>query len=357
MSTFSCNNVDTTCTFDLMTEYNDPQTTLQCSSPTAVINSMQIGTTNTSTSGHLGCIQNVTCSDGEVLSGVVASTACANHADTIQTVTCAGKGGFNGYAVYDDNGAVAGFQPVCADGSIPDGLPTFDNTGTHVGPAVCPDGFYFRSFSMGNGCNDSSCVTENSITCAPLTDFCVGDNLNKGECVSFCNSFPGHCDKELLKYCADPVNFTKPICGCALPSAQYPLLAIQNATGTTVPIACDVRCQAQDHINLASTGTCSVGTLCVQSNLDITAVQSTLGQGITVSQTCTTTTNNGTTTNVASSLTSGTTLYLLIGVILIVIIAIIVIIVIVASSSSKKKKQEAARKAAAAANGAPPPPR
>ncbi|MEM3062059.1 MAG: hypothetical protein QW303_00745 [Nitrososphaerota archaeon] len=120
-----------------------------------------------------------------------------------------------------------------------------------------------------------------------LTGYCSGNNLQKRECIFFCKSNPGKCDDALRKYCNDPKNFTKEICGCALPLDQYPLSNFKTPEGESIPISCDQRCGVKpDAIRLQGQQDCKINAICVVNIDDFKIYDSYVKKGIEIRQDC-----------------------------------------------------------------------
>ena len=178
------------------------------------------------------------------------------------------------------------------------------------------------------------------MTSVPLSQICVGDALSTDMCTTYCGNNPGVCEAALNDFCGTPANFALPLCGCHLPASQYPLLNIKTLNNQAIPVSCDKRCQDPKAIPKQGISACAIGVVCIQSGIDITAVQSTVGGGITLSQNCGNT-GNATTSSPTSFLTSTA------GIIVIALIALIIlgiILALVVISRNTKKKQEAVKK-------------
>jgi hypothetical protein len=122
-----------------------------------------------------------------------------------------------------------------------------------------------------------------------MTSYCQEDRLDTMECVEFCKKNTGKCDAALLKYCKNPENFAKPVCGCALPSDQYTLNKLRTPTGEAVPISCDYRCGTiPEAIRLAGQQDCKIGAVCVQNfkDVEIHILQKQLPETIKIIQSC-----------------------------------------------------------------------
>ncbi|MEM0354040.1 MAG: hypothetical protein QXW79_00525 [Thermoplasmata archaeon] len=120
-----------------------------------------------------------------------------------------------------------------------------------------------------------------------LTNYCRGDNLQKRECIFFCKNNPGRCDYALKEYCKNPNNFTKEICGCALPLDQYPLSKFKTPEGESIPIACDQRCGVKtDAIRLQGQQDCKINAICVVDINDFKIYDSYVQKGIEIRQDC-----------------------------------------------------------------------
>jgi len=60
-----------------------------------------------------------------------------------------------------------------------------------------------------------------------MTDYCVGDNLNTEECITFCRMNPSECHTRLKEICANKMNEAawNDVCGCYYPDRVYDDLA------------------------------------------------------------------------------------------------------------------------------------
>jgi preprotein translocase subunit SecG len=280
----------------------------------------------------IGCIENVTDSSGVVIPGGTAGN-CGPNAIHLTVADCSAHGGLNGFNVISGSDYDV-VQPICVDG-FSTATPSPPSTGgsQQIPPQTCPIATHYLSQITANtNGNDISSLT---MTCSPLSQFCIGDNLNTPGCQAYCNSNVGLCDAAAHAYCSQTANFDKGVCGCALPDSQYPLIALNNSANTSIPIACDSRCQSTASIHLSNTGTCNVGTICVQSDLNISAVQSSVGKGINISQSCGNSSGGG--AGGTSFFTSTTGILVIVG--LVVAIIIIIIVIFIATSSGKKKNQ------------------
>jgi hypothetical protein len=296
----------------------------------------------------LGTIESVTCQNGQVLSTCVGNCP-PNSGDepNAQVQSCAGSSppgveGFMGRSgeAYDS------ITTICNDGTALPAPMNFSSGGSPFGPFACPISTHrLTEITASTGCSGTApgaCVTSMSMTCSPLEAVCSGETLlTDPYCYDYCSSNIGACDAQLQAICANSANYDLAICGCALPSSQYPLLNLNTSNGVSIPIACDKRCQASGSIPLAKTGTCNIGVVCVQSDINITAIQSTVGQGITLSQNCGSSTANNSTSSVTSFITS-TAGIIIIAVVLLIIILVIVLLVV--SSRNARKKRDALQK-------------
>lgn len=294
---------------------------------------------------YVGCIHNVTCSDGTILVPTVGNcTTDTNEIVSDCSGTHAGVAGFGGRS----GSSFDVMTVICGDGT-PAATPTFHPSGgTQFTTQFCPN----QTHRMGSitATTNSNRVYDINATCIPLQNICTGATLNDPACFDFCNSNTGSCDSELLSYCSDPTNYTKPICGCALPSSQYATLnLISQSSGISLPTACAAECAASTAIKLAKSGTCNVGTICVQSNIDITAVQSQLGGGITLTQNCGNSSNSSSTTN---NFFTSSAFYIILAIIVVLLIVIIILFLVTNNNKNKRleeeRREELRRRAAAA---------
>jgi len=193
---------------------------------------------------------------------------------------------------------------------------------------------------------------KNSAQCATFfKNFCQEGNLQTEDCIEFCQTNKGQCDAALRSYCSRPENFSKTVCGCALPLDQYLIASLQTDTGIAVPLTCDVRCgPPTEAIKLAGQQDCQVGAICVISGVDIQALQSQVG-AIEIKQNCTS--NGGGGNNgggsgggvggffgsVASFVTSGVGLIILI----VAIALIIIVVVLLVRAARARRRQETGR--------------
>jgi hypothetical protein len=199
-------------------------------------------------------------------------------------------------------------------------------------------------------CKPGFCL--GSADCATfLTNYCQGANLETAQCVNFCQTNPGACDTALRTFCALPANFTETVCGCSLPSGQYLLTNLKTPQGLAVPITCDQRCANSGAVKLAGQQECAIGTICVQSGINITTLQSQVGK-ITLEQNCSSGGSGGTSSissffsslfsnkNSSGGSSGGISIGLII-VIVIVLIIIIVVIVLIVRANNKNKANAA----------------
>lgn len=106
-----------------------------------------------------------------------------------------------------------------------------------------------------------------------MTSYCTGNNLQSNECIQFCRNNPGKCDQALISYCANPNNFSIPICGCALHKSQYAVLEALTPQGLAVPITCDQRCGTTDTaLRLQGQQDCQIGSICVANLSDVKVI-------------------------------------------------------------------------------------
>jgi preprotein translocase subunit SecG len=278
----------------------------------------------------IGCVENVKDSSGATIAGTAGD--CSSNAINLTVADCSAHGGIAGFEVVSGSRYNV-IQPVCFDGSFT-AIPSPSSVGGNALPQqLCPSGtHYLSSFSLNTQGSD---VTSLTMTCSPLSQFCIGDNLNTPGCQAYCNSNVGLCDAAAHAYCSQTANFDKGVCGCALPDSQYPLIALNNSANTSIPIACDSRCQSTASIHLSNTGTCNVGTICVQASVDVTSVQSSIGKGITISQSCGNSSGGG--AGGTSFFTSTTGIIVIVAIVLVLIV--IIVIIFIATSSGKKKNQ------------------
>jgi hypothetical protein len=344
----------TVCVSQFGPEYaSNPQTTFNCNSNSSTTGGSYISAwtiaPNSQAGNALGTIEDVTCNNGQVLSPC-AGVCPPNVGDepNIQTESCTstsppGIDGFSGNSGtrYDV------VLTHCNDGTTLPTPPGSSHGGSPFGTYLCPVSTHrLTQITAATGCggvgSSSACITSMSMTCSPLEVVCTGETLLTDPiCYDYCVSNVGACDAALQALCADSSNYDLAICGCALPSSQYPLLSLNTSNGVSIPVACDKRCQATGAIDLATTGTCNIGVVCVQSDINITAIQSTVGQGITLSQNCGSSTANNSTSSVTSFITS-TAGIIIIAVVLLIIILVIVLLVV--SSRNARKKRDALQK-------------
>lgn len=323
---------------------SDPQTEFACSNGT-YITQLTTGECTTCGAPLVGCLQQVRCSDGSLLIGSAGNCTTATN----QTVAdCSGlKKGIAGFGGRSGS-AMDQLRVICGNGDTA-ATPPFNNGGNQFQTRTCPTQTHRMStlrVRSAGGLDDR--VVDMEATCNPLQNICIGSALNDPACFEFCNTNAGACDSELLAYCSDPTNFGKPVCGCAKPSSQYATLnLISQSSGIALPVACAAECASALAIRTATSGTCSVGTVCVQNDINITAVQSQLGGGITLTQNCGGTGTGGTT----SSFFTSTAFYIILAIIVLLLIAIIVTILVYQNNKNKRleadRRDELRRRAAA----------
>ena len=345
-----------TCTATLLpVNSSDPQVTWSCNAGHYVVGFDLAPQTTGSDNRTLATLTNVTCSDGQIISDVAGYPTPSNKLFRVRCVGSDGPNDIKGIEAMDDfyAGAINSLSITCADGTsvdFPDAPPGCDPAcdppffapgGTANGLQTCNHATHAitalsarNSYKQGANYTDATAI---GITCSPLSDICIGDTLTDPRCVSYCTTYTGLCDQALRDYCSQPIHFTSSICGCALPASQYPLLTVPNQSGVVPPVACDQRCQNPAAIPLSNTGTCNVGVLCIQQGIDITAVQSSIGQGITLSQNCGNS-STGTSSSFLSFFTSTVGLIVIIAVVLLIIG--IITVILITNANTKKKQAE-----------------
>ena len=299
-------------------------------------------------SSNLQCFKSVRATDGSIITGTAGAVGvCPPPTNpTIATTTCsaAAKERINGWQLsWNNGGAFKDVTVLCQDGELADGGLAFTGGGASTyGPVACPGSTHY--LSQVNAAGVGNFVVEGlQFVCNPLENFCIGDNINLPECISYCNAQSGSCNEAAIRtYCSMAQNFNKPACGCFLPNSQYAILQLKSPSGIVPPISCDIRCQSAQAIKPAGLPTCNIGVLCVQQGIDITAIQSTIGQGVTLSQNCSQGGGGGG-GSTSTSFFKSTTFYIILAVVLLLIIVAIIVIIIVSSNSKKKKKAEAER--------------
>jgi hypothetical protein len=362
----SCGLTDVcTVSFPPSTSGTSPMVNWTCPTGT-YITKFDVAPETTGSANHsVATIANIVCSNGTPVSG---SAGYPSEAAFLYTVDCSGASipGVGGLDVTFSSTDWS-LTAFCADGTpiqfpaYPPGCdppgqgncapPFWNNGGTPYGAQICNAQTHVltgisatSSFQECTGiappvCNYTN-VADISLTCSPLSEYCVNNNLNQERCISYCsaNASAGVCDAALTAYCQQPANYNNPICGCSLSPSQYPLLNIPSYTGVAPPIACDQRCQNPSAIPLSNTGSCNVGVICIQEGIDITVLQSTVGSGITLSQNCSATTGGVNGTSLASFLTSTSGLMTIIAIV--VLIIGIIIVILIANANVRRKQQE-----------------
>ena len=304
---------------------------------------LQSITTGAANNGRLGCVENAVCSSGNGLITVSggslphpnqAGDCSAGNTPATVVSDCSANGGIQGFTGRVGS-EIDDLTFICRDGT-----PQHSNTtsvgGTTVPPLNCPQTHFASKISSQT--DSGSFAVGITLTCDPLTDFCKGTNLLTQECFDFCRQNVGQCDVALIDYCSDSANFTAPVCGCALPASEYAINQLKSA-GISIPIACDKRCQGTSVIPLANTGTCNVGTVCIQSSIDITAVQSQIGNGITLQQNCSSGGSSSGSGSGALSVNS-TTLFFVIAALIVIIIVVLIIAVLLSSASRRSSERK-----------------
>jgi len=289
---------------------------------------------------YVGCLKSVECSDGTVLAGTAGD--CVT--DTGEIVSnCSGSGSVGGGVGGFGGRSGASMNQLtvqCANGGQA-AVPPFDTGGTTFNTQVCPNTHRMTGITASSGIGQSRVFTLVA-HCTPLQNVCIGNALNDPVCTTFCDTpaFVGQCDSALFNYCSSDVNFDKAICGCSLPSSQYTTLNLISASGgIALPVACAAQCAASGAITTSKKGTCNVGVVCVQSNIDITAAQSQLSGGITLSQNCG---NQNSNTGSSSSFFSSPIFYIIIAVVVLAIIGVIILVII--NNNNKNKRLEEDKK-------------
>ncbi|XWV25550.1 putative ORFan [Tupanvirus deep ocean] len=148
-------------------------------------------------------------------------------------------------------------------------------TGTNL-PNNTPNGYCATGWCP----NSANCISF-------MTSYCTGSNLQSNACTQFCRNNPGKCDQALTSYCSDPNNYTKPVCGCALPNSQYAILQALTPEGLAVPITCDQRCGTNNAaIRLQGQQDCNINAICVVNLSDVNVISQQVQSGITINQDC-----------------------------------------------------------------------
>jgi hypothetical protein len=323
----------------------DPVTTFACPTGTYIT---KISIAPNPSNNDVGAVSGVTCSDTSTVPGCAGALdqpgGCASG-PAYQVVDCAQKTppgiiGFGGRS--NDDTDYAYLTPICADGH--QALTGFDTGGAVFNDIQCPQATHrLTSVTFSSSTGGTNVVTSGTITCTPLSSYCSGNTLiSDPACFSYCNAHLGQCDTALKALCAQTANYEQPVCSCALPDSQYPFLGLKSPSGVAPSVACSSKCQSTGAIKLVGTGSCFVQTLCIQSGNDVTAIQSSLGTGVSLAQNCGGgTSSNAATTSPLAFLTSTAGL-LIIGLVLLIIIVIIIIIVV--SRNKAKRKAEDLRR-------------
>lgn len=241
---------------------------------------------------NLSCVTTPVCTTGNAIvvfqSGNLPfpgqAGRCADNGGGDAVVSCATNDGIQGFVGNAAN-RIDSLSLICRDGTTV-ATPSQGVGGNAVPPQTAPSSHYITGVRGDTDGDDDDRVTDLVFTAEPLTNFCRGTNLTSARCQSFCRSNPGQCDTALIQFCGDSNNFTQAVCGCALPDSQYPIKQLNQETGLSIPTACDARCQGVQAIPLTNTGQCTVGTICVQNDIDITTVNTSVGAGITLQQNC-----------------------------------------------------------------------
>lgn len=142
-------------------------------------------------------------------------------------------------------------------------------------PSNSPNGYCQTGFCQGS----TNCQSF-------MTGYCTGANLSTAECRQYCQQNPSTCDTALRSYCGNQsYSSSLPVCGCALPKAQYPLAQMQTASGFDVPIRCDAKCNSTDAIKLGDQQEACQATICIINDVNIDVSGSVAG-GVTIQQNC-----------------------------------------------------------------------
>lgn len=185
--------------------------------------------------------------------------------------------------------------------------------------------------NLPNNSPNGYCATNwcpNSENCQSfMKGYCQGDNLQSNECIGFCQRNLGACDPALKKYCSNSDNFKKNVCGCALPSDQYPLTKFKTPQGISIPVTCDERCDVNnDAIRLAGQQDCKIGAICVVDLKDISIVQKDAKSGIKIDQNCGNSPQPPAPPNPSSK--NKKDIYIIIGIVIIIIIILLLIMLL-----------------------------
>lgn len=261
--------------------------------------------------------------------------SCADNGGGDAVASCAANGGIQGF-LGAAGSRIDNLSLVCADGTQVATVSQGPGGTVNVPPQTAPSTHYLVGLRGDTDGDDDDRVTDLTFQYQPLTNFCRGTNLTDPRCISFCKNHPGECDANLLAFCANSANFDNPVCGCALPSSQYPISALNIQTGLGIPIACDGRCQGTSSIPLVNTGTCNVGAICVQNDIDISAVSSTIGSGITLEQNCG---GTGPIGGGGSGLNIDTTLLFFIAAGALLLFIVVLVLAILLSGASKRSSE------------------
>jgi hypothetical protein len=327
---------------------SDPVTTWTCPQGTYII-AVNAASDNNSIPGFVGQFGGISCSDGSVVSGCAGE--CPTAIGSSGNASCATDGagiiGFSGLAGAALN-RIDFYCGMTGDKAPWEPSDPFTSSGgTPFCEISCPVathravGLSFTTSTYNSSSGTKKEASTPTIMCQPLNEYCVGNALlTDPACHAFCSSSDalsgGLCNTALLELCSQSQNYGKSICGCALPASQYPILNLTTTNGASIPIACDARCQNALAIPLSNSGTCNIGVICVQASNEVALAQSTVGKGITISQSC----GNTTSPTSSSSFFTSTTFYLILGLVLLIVL-VIVVLLIVSSASARKKKQKA----------------
>lgn len=341
MSTSTCTNSLVQCTlrFPPTGDNSNPVSNFSCD--TGFITQLRSGQCSSGCNDPIvGCIKDVRCSDGTVLVPTVGN--CVNDTGEVVSDCSGAKGGIIGFSGRAGSNLDV-LRVSCGDGSMA-ATPVFNPTeGVEFDLQQCPNTTHRMTSFTAKSANSGSRVKEIVATCTPLQNICVGNTLNDPVCTGFCNGNVPVCDSALINYCSNDVNFSKPICGCAKPSSQYTTLnLISESSGVALPVSCAAECATSTVIQTAaSRQPCNVGVVCIQSNIDITAAQSELGGGITLSQNCGNSGGNGGGSTASNFLTSPI-FYIIIAVVVLAIIGVIILIIV--NNNNKNKRLEEDRR-------------
>lgn len=311
---------------------------------------LTLGSDNSSAPGFVGGAYALYCSDGSVISACAGQCPQGTSLGPTATASCAGTTPPGISGISGNAGAALNFlNVICNDGTTAEWpADVFTGTGgTPFCPITCPPATHrmneidFQTTTFNSSSGTKKEASGPTVYCIPLSEYCVGNTLlTDPACAAYCSSSDalsgGLCNAALLEVCSQSSNFDKAQCGCALPASQYPILDLTTTSGASIPIACDARCQNALAIPLSDSGTCNIGVICVQASNDVALAQSTVKQGVTISQSC----GNTTSPTSSSSFFTSTTFYLILGLVLLIIL-VIVVLLIVSSGSARKKKEKA----------------